>query len=250
MKELTKITADINDVLFDKDGTLLKLDKMWTKWTRNVKEYLIMNKWSEQDGIEKFIKMIGIEEKKVIPDSPISVASENEMTILFAYHIFTNGVDWKNAVEASYNAVDYANSRIADDDIELIEGAYEFLKELYYTGKKIGVITADTEVNTRKHFESVDVLKWIDFIIGSDSVKRSKPFPDMLDMAEEKYGVNMEKAMFFGDSEVDVRMATLKCVNKIVSVKNIRLKTDFYIEDFKNIYIEKGNESKDANKCE
>src|SRR5699024_4930889 len=185
---------------------------------------------SKENELAKFIKMIGLEEEKVVPDSPLSVASESEMKIIFAYHIYLNNVDWLGSVEAVDNAINYANSKMAhDDNIELMEGAYEFLKGLHYSGKKIGVITADTKANAQRHFNKVGILKWIDFIIGSDCVERSKPFPDMLDIAEEKYDVKMKDTIFFGDSKVDVRMAELKCLNKIVGVNNSELKADFHI---------------------
>jgi|SRR5699024_273270 len=238
MKLLRQVNNNIKYVLFDKDGTLLDLDSVWVDWLNNVKYYLIINGWIKENKISEFIKDIGIKEDKVILDSPLSVASENEMQTIIAYHLYSIGIDWQQSVEITGQSFMFANDQInKSSNMQLIKGVEKFLEKLYYSGRKIGVITADTQENAENHLYATNIANWFHFIIGSDCVERSKPYPDMLDLAEKRYGVKMEETLFLGDSEVDVRMANLKQINQIVGVNNPSLITEYAIENFENIQV-------------
>lgn len=84
------------------------------------------------------------------------------------------------------------------------DGVIEMLKILKAKGVKVGIVSNKYQSaadETCKHY--FDGL--YDMVLGESDVCRRKPSPDGINIMCEKFGVEKNEAIFFGDSEVDIK---------------------------------------------
>lgn len=86
------------------------------------------------------------------------------------------------------------------------DGVMETLKVLKSRDVKIGIVSnkfQDAAEDVCEHyFEGL-----YDIVVGESDKCRRKPAPDGIDMICNKYNVDKEDVLFFGDSEVDIKTA-------------------------------------------
>ena len=84
------------------------------------------------------------------------------------------------------------------------DGIMETLRILKKRGLKIGIVSnkfqAAAEDVCKHYFEGL-----YDAVMGESETCRRKPAPDGINMMCEQFGVEKDEAIFFGDSEVDVK---------------------------------------------
>ena len=83
-----------------------------------------------------------------------------------------------------------------------IEDLLKFLKE---KGKKVGVITNKYEEVSKKILDKLKLSKYIDIVIGSDTVGEKKPSAKPINFALNHLGTEAKKSILIGDSEVDIQ---------------------------------------------
>ena len=86
------------------------------------------------------------------------------------------------------------------------DGIIELLEALKNRGYKLGVVSNKFETATREacrlYFED-----FFDYVIGDDPVRSRKPSPDGVWEALKALGSSREKAVYLGDSDVDIQTA-------------------------------------------
>ncbi|MBR5603897.1 MAG: HAD-IA family hydrolase [Bacteroidales bacterium] len=86
------------------------------------------------------------------------------------------------------------------------DGIIETLKILKNRGVKVGIVSNKfqeaAEDVCEHYFEGL-----YDAVMGESEICRRKPAPDGINMICEQFGVEKDEAIFFGDSEVDVKTA-------------------------------------------
>lgn len=93
------------------------------------------------------------------------------------------------------------------DSAELYPGVKDMLVSLREQGYRIGIVTtkfAYRVQNIMKKFDAVDLL---DVIIGVGDVTKVKPDPEGLFLAVNRLGIEIEDALYVGDSYVDAQAA-------------------------------------------
>jgi phosphoglycolate phosphatase len=92
-------------------------------------------------------------------------------------------------------------------DSQLFPGMPELLAWLESRGISWGVVTNKYERLARPLIESFGLADRAGVIVGGDTCKRAKPFPDPLLHAIEILGVAPERTLYVGDDERDVQAA-------------------------------------------
>lgn len=83
-----------------------------------------------------------------------------------------------------------------------IEDLLKFLKE---KNKKIGVITNKYEEVSKRILDKLGLSKYIDIIIGADTVGEKKPSAKPIKFALNSLNVRENESILIGDSEVDIQ---------------------------------------------
>jgi phosphoglycolate phosphatase len=86
-------------------------------------------------------------------------------------------------------------------------GASEALRRLHDAGLRTGVVTNKQERFARALFERLELIGWIDIVVGGDSCERRKPDPQPLLFACKRLGVSPARTLMVGDSINDVEAA-------------------------------------------
>jgi phosphoglycolate phosphatase len=86
-------------------------------------------------------------------------------------------------------------------------GAREALRRLHGEGLRIGIVTNKQQRFARGLLERLDLIAWVDLVVGGDSCERRKPDPQPLLFACERLGVTPARALMVGDSINDVKAA-------------------------------------------
>lgn len=94
------------------------------------------------------------------------------------------------------------------EEAELIPGASEILKKIPAMGLKMALVTSTPWEYLQiklKPLRKAGVADLFDVVITSDDVLRKKPAPEPLITCAKRLGVPMERAVYVGDSRVDIR---------------------------------------------
>lgn len=93
------------------------------------------------------------------------------------------------------------------DGVELFPGVEEFLKEAKKNEIKLGIVTSGTHHLVKKCLDPLKIIKDFDVIITSDDVTKSKPHPEMYQLALKKLKLKPHEAIAIEDSEAGVKAA-------------------------------------------
>ena len=80
----------------------------------------------------------------------------------------------------------------------------DFLKGKEY---KLIIYTNNSRTLTDYGLEKYNLIKYFDFVITRDDVKKTKPHPEGLDIIMKKYSIKNTEVIFIGDSWIDAETA-------------------------------------------
>ncbi len=121
------------------------------------------------------------------------------------------------------------------DTTQPYPGVMEMLRELKARGKKIAVVSnkfyAATQALCRHFFGDL-----VDVAIGEREDIRKKPAPDTVNEALRQLGADRDRAVYIGDSDVDVmtaRNSGMPCISVLWGFRDL----DFLVEHGATIFV-------------
>ncbi|SEQ06615.1 haloacid dehalogenase superfamily, subfamily IA, variant 3 with third motif having DD or ED [Lachnospiraceae bacterium RM5] len=220
-----KNRININDyegIIFDLDGTLV--DSMWV-WDYVDEEFLKKRNIKEPEDYKEVIMPMGIEK---VADYTIKRFNLNE-----------NSDDIINEwLDLSYEAY--------KDKVKLNNGAYDFIKSLFKSGKKMSVATANDKELAKMCLENNKVYKYFNNITTVNEVERGKGFPDIYKKAADKMNINYDKCLVFEDIKEGITgsikggfttVAVLCNITDESKKEEIKKISKYYIDDFSLLYV-------------
>ncbi|MGA3602012.1 HAD family hydrolase [Lysinibacillus agricola] len=202
--------SQVEWIIFDKDGTIIEMDSLWMSWAKNL--YLNLTENSDFEikfTLQEFLKSIGVKDDgtSIDPTSPLAIGSIQEAETIVAYLLYQQGIAWSKGVTLARAAASLANTEQEHVTVKELPGIRQLLMTIKNNGIKMGVITADLTVRAEAHLRQLDILSLFEFVIGSDQATYSKPFPDLANVAKERYNVPLERTVMIGDSNADMLFA-------------------------------------------
>jgi len=185
--------------IFDLDGTLLDSGKDIALAANYAFEKLNLKTFSEEEIISK----VGYGAKKLIEDLIPEYPQEIKDRALEYFKEFY-----------------YSNPVIYS---RLYEGAEETLKKLKELSKKVAVVTNKYEALSVEILKKLNVIDYIDLVVGADTTSEKKPNPLPVFYTLEKLKSEKDKSIIIGDSETDV-----------LTGKNAGIKTALVLQGYGN----------------
>jgi phosphoglycolate phosphatase len=185
--------------IFDLDGTLLDSGKDIALAANYAFEKLNLKTFSEEEIISK----VGYGAKKLIEDLIQEYPQEIKDKALEYFKEFY-----------------YSNPVIYS---RLYEGAEETLKKLKELSKKVAVVTNKYEALSVEILKKLNVIDYIDLVVGADTTSEKKPHPLPVFYTLEKLKSDKDKSIIIGDSETDV-----------LTGKNAGIKTALVLQGYGN----------------
>lgn len=175
--------------LFDLDGTLVHTDKVYYKvWEKILKEY---NIYLTDDIYKKFI----------YSNSDIYVKN----SLLKNINI---------SVEEIMEKKDNYFSEFSGD-IEVVNGALEFIKTLKSFSHKISIVTNSNRQTAEFIIRIIGIDTIIDYLVIGGECERAKPYPDPYLKAMKYFDVDPKKCFIFEDSHngiLSAKGSSPKCI--------------------------------------
>lgn len=171
--------------IFDLDGTLIDtIDDLKNACDILIEKYNANYSWTVDD----YKKFVGNGAKKLV------------------YRAFGESLD-EETLNARYEEFKPLYDSIKLDNAHPYDGIVEQLEVLKNMGIKMAVVTNKPDVAAKGMVEEIFGKNYFDFIIGSVDGVPTKPDPTTTKMALKKLGCQPKEAIYFGDSEVDMRTA-------------------------------------------
>lgn len=86
--------------------------------------------------------------------------------------------------------------------------ALELLKKLKASGFKTAVVTGKYHYLAAELLDKLELLPFIDLVVGSDECSKAKPAPDSLLLALDKLKLRAQNSLYVGDHKNDIKAAS------------------------------------------
>ena len=96
------------------------------------------------------------------------------------------------------------NHRRHDELIRGYEGIAEMLASLKAAGRRTGIVTSKSSDTTAMAFRAVGLKEHFDAVVTASDTTEHKPSPAPLLLCLERLGATAERAVYVGDSPVDI----------------------------------------------
>ncbi|MCD2138256.1 HAD family hydrolase [Salinicoccus halitifaciens] len=184
-------------ILFDKDGTLLNYEKVWTPFAiKSVEAFA--EQFELHSEKEDLARALGLVDNKMQSDS--IAASGTGADIHAVYESFaTGGGRW--AREFYEDNQDFIASHM-----ELIDGSREVLTALKAMEYKNVIVTSDSRKGAELFIRQLGLDELIDDIVAGDDTDYKKPDFRVLRPFLKKHGYSVDDVVMIGDNNADTML--------------------------------------------
>jgi len=201
---LHPILDGIDVVVFDKDGTLISFEAMWSGWARDLGTRLEIATRRPVAG--DIFTTIGYDPvaERVQPGGPLAIATMAGIEELVAAVLRR----WCPSVSAARRIL--AEAWFEPDPVTLavpLADLPALFGALRAAGRRVAVATTDDRRPTEATLARLDLDGFIDDVVCGDDHGPTKPDPATLTAIGDRLGVAIERIAMVGDTPADVRMA-------------------------------------------
>lgn len=205
----------IDLVIFDKDGTLIGFDRMWTGWTVALGDRL--SSTVGRDIRPSLFLVLGYDETTgmATPGGGLAatpMARLRQMTVAVLVAGGATPREAEAAVARAWFAPDPEDLAHPLADLRSLLGA------LRGDGRRIAIATSDDRGPTQRTLDVLGVADLVDATVCADDGLPVKPAPDMVLHVCERLGVDPARTAMVGDSPADLRMARSAGAGRVIGV--------------------------------
>jgi HAD superfamily hydrolase (TIGR01509 family) len=210
-----KFLDGIDLVVFDKDGTLIDFDAMWSPWIVELAAQL-----ERATGLpigERLFAELGFDPVagRTIPGGPLAVLPMTILRDAVADVVVRAGATEAAAaaaVDEAWFVPDPVTTARPLADLRRLFAA------LHAAGRRIAVATSDDHEPTARTLEGLGVADLVDVLVAADDGVARKPGPDMVLRAAAALGVEPSRTAVVGDSVADLEMGRAAGAGRVIGV--------------------------------
>lgn len=213
--DLPRTEKEIKLVIFDKDGTLIKLDNIFGNWIIKIADNLKCMIKDKND----FYKHMGFKknEFKFTFDSVIAKGTNDDVrNSIFEFILKNNKIDQKtiiNLIKSKWIDADVnKNDLIQCGDIIKV---FSYLKN---KNIKIAICTSDDRNVTEKTIKLLNINHFISSVQCGDDPISSKPSPEPIWKICSDLQINPQNTIMIGDTISDIHAGINAKCGKVISV--------------------------------
>jgi phosphoglycolate phosphatase-like HAD superfamily hydrolase len=201
---LHPILAGIDLVVFDKDGTLISFDAMWSGWARDLGNRLELATRRPVAG--DVFTTIGFDPvaNRIMANGPLAIATMGQIQELIGAVLRR----WCPSVNAARRIL--AEAWFEPDPVATLVPLAD-LDELFRTlrraDRRIAIATTDDRAPTEATIAALGLSALVDDVVCGDDDGPTKPEPEALAAIAARLGIALERTAMVGDTPADLRMA-------------------------------------------
>jgi phosphoglycolate phosphatase len=201
---------EVDCIVFDKDGTLIDINALWSgrtqRWVEAISTSTGLTEKTRQDlyAILGYLPTRG----HVHPESPLAVASLEILYTLAAGVICKTGTPWHQARQQVIScAQDTILAAFNPADIRPKGDVAGLMRQLVRAQVHIAVVTSDDRRMTESTLEFLGVKDMVNLTICGDEPVPNKPSPEALWQISTQLGIDVKRIMMVGDTISDMQFA-------------------------------------------
>jgi phosphoglycolate phosphatase len=202
-QEPRSLLDEIDLVVFDKDGTLIDFDSMWTPWvielTRRLEAAAGLPLADRIDGELGFDRAAG----RSIAGQPLAIMPMGDLRAAVVDLVERAGLS-RDAAERALDEAWFIPDPVLEARPVTDLGA--LFSSLRGRGIRIAVATSDDHAPTAATLEGLDLGAFVEALVGADDGLARKPAPDPVLHICAMLGVAPGRTAVVGDSAADLAM--------------------------------------------
>jgi phosphoglycolate phosphatase len=220
-------------VVFDKDGTLIDFDAMWSPWI--IELCARLESATGRPISERLFAELGFDAAagRTIPGSPLAVLPMTILRDAVADVVVRAGATEAaaaRALEKAWFVPDPVTTARPLADLPRLFAA------LHAAGRRIAVATSDDHAPTARTLAGLGLADLVDMLVGADDGVARKPAPDMVLRAAAALGVSASRTAVVGDSLADLEMGRAAGAGRVIGVlSGVSLRGD--LEPFADVVV-------------
>lgn len=199
---------EIDLVVFDKDGTLIDLHRLWGERTRRCAAWL-----AERAGLEESLpgalyRALGYDpgSARLLADGPMATIPRAQLVLVTATVLYQHGLGWHRAHElAEQSFAEIMTALPERGDLDPIGDLVELFACLRDAGVRIAVATSDDRRPTEHTLRLLAVHEQVDWLVCGDDPLPAKPAPEVLAHLAAMAGIAPARVLMVGDTGCDMR---------------------------------------------
>jgi phosphoglycolate phosphatase len=190
----------IKGILFDKDGTLIDVNRTWVPMYRKM---LAIEFGTDNALTNELLTLAGFDatQENFRPGSPLAGGTTRQIVSLW----------WPKMSAAEQDAkarfIDSHYAPMAKDFLAPLMPLKPILESLTAEGYILGVGTNDSFASADGQVQAMQLSEYFKVILGSDSVKAPKPSGDMISAFANFCGIKPSEVAMVGDNTHDLEEA-------------------------------------------
>ena len=205
---------DTKLIVFDKDGTLIDLRRLWSGKAVAGVERLVSAVQGQEAGDGSLrtdlYRTLGYDPAtgRFAEQGLLVTAAMHEMYIAAATVLHQHGVGWLEATSAANEHLAQGMAEAFGPELlQPLADLPALFGALRAQGVHLAVLTSDDGGPAQRTLALLGVAECVGFVAGADGPYRAKPAPDALLAACDYFEIAPDKTVMVGDSTTDMVMA-------------------------------------------
>lgn len=198
---------DIQAILFDKDGTLMKFDHYWVEVSRHAINDILRQIDREDIPTECLLAALGVKDGISDTDGLLCKGTYEQIGLALNEVLREHGADVSEADSIKMTLAAYDKNADTGKVEPVCENLREVLLNLKRRGTRLAVVTTDNASITAKCLEKLGIADVFDKVYTDNGQTPVKPDPWCAKDFLNRCGIAPQNALMVGDTMTDVRFA-------------------------------------------
>jgi phosphoglycolate phosphatase len=215
------LIPDVDLVIFDKDGTLIDVHQYWVEMSFLRAEIIARQFHLGENDVRSLASAMGVDiaTGRIKATGPVGLKKREIVMQAAVDYLRNHGIAESTAACAeAFEEVDRISLAMLDRLIQIIPGTENLLRDLHRNGCKIALATSDRTPRAKLAMQHLDLLRYIDIIVGADAIAAPKPDPETVTLILEKLRCTPGNTVVVGDTDVDMELGIRSGVKACIGV--------------------------------
>ena len=213
---------DVQAIIFDKDGTLMKFDRFWVEVSRHAINDILRQLGREDIPMPKLLGALGVDGEISDIDGLLCKGTYEQIGLAIGGVLREYGTDIPETDIVKMTLLAYDKNADAGKVEPVCDNIRAVLEKLKNDGRKLAVVTTDNALITSKCLEKLGIADIFENVYTDNGQNPVKPDPWCANDFLSRYRIAQQNAVMVGDTMTDVHFAR----NAGISVIGVGEKAD------------------------